>query len=185
VPTSSELARAFHVNESDLAQIEHFSRAAPYESGGFKVWGVSDRSKPRLLAYQLTSGIGVHRFDAGASFAYISSEMAGYVGNILVIYDMRNPNRPEEIARWWLPGQHTAGGEKATWSGQNNRLHHALCFGERLWAGCWQAGLRVIDVSDIRSPRTVGEYNYHPPVREPMHTVLPGHSTWMDASSRS
>ncbi|HYC44915.1 MAG TPA: hypothetical protein VED01_05460 [Burkholderiales bacterium] len=172
-PNPPELARALHVNESDLPQIERFSTAAPYDAGGFRVWDVSDRSKPRLLAYHKTSGIGVHRFDADASFAYISSEMEGYVGNILVIYDMRNPRRPEEVSRWWLPGQHTAAGEKPTWSGLNNRLHHALRFGERLWAGCWQAGLRVIDVSNIRSPLTVGEYNYHPPVREPTHTVMP------------
>ena len=32
------------------------------------------------------------------------------------------------------------------------------------------AGPRIIDVSDIRNPRTVGEYNYHPPFVEPTHT---------------
>lgn len=32
------------------------------------------------------------------------------------------------------------------------------------------AGVRIIDVSDIRKPRTVGEYNYHPPFPEPTHT---------------
>jgi hypothetical protein len=172
-PSRAELAAALHVNESDLAQIERFAVAPPYDEGGFRVWDVSDRTKPRLLAYHKTSGIGVHRFDADARYAYISSEMDGYVGNILVIYDMREPQRPEEVSRWWLPGQHTGGGEKPSWSGQNNRLHHALRFGDYLWAGCWQAGLRVIDVSDIRAPRTVGEYNYHPPVREPTHTVMP------------
>ena len=43
--------------------------------------------------------------------------MPGYVGNILVIYDIRNPATPEEVSRWWLPGQHIAGGEKPTWPG--------------------------------------------------------------------
>ena len=36
----------------------------------------------------------------------------------------------------------------------------------------WHAGLRVIDISDIRRPRTVGAYDYHPPFPEPTHTVL-------------
>jgi len=31
----------------------------------------------------------------------------------------------------------------------------------------------VIDVSDIRAPRTIGEYNYHPPFPEPSHTFMP------------
>ena len=72
-----------------------------------------------------------------------------------------------------MPGQHLAGGEKPTWVGRRNRLHHALRFGDELWAGCWHAGLRVIDVSDIRKPRTIGDYNYHPPFPEPSHTFMP------------
>jgi len=114
----------------------------------------------------------VHRFDMDASYAYISTEMEGFVGNILVIYDLARPGKPEEVARWWMPGQHTAGGEKPTWSGYKNRLHHALRVGDTMWAACWHAGLRVIDVSDIRKPATIGAYDYHPPFPEPTHTVL-------------
>lgn len=36
----------------------------------------------------------------------------------------------------------------------------------------WYAGIRAIDVSDIRTPRTIGEYRYHPPFPEPTHTVM-------------
>jgi len=72
-----------------------------------------------------------------------------------------------------MPGQHVAGGETPTWQGYKNRLHHALRSGNELWAAVWNAGLRVIDISDIRRPRTVGEYDYHPPFPEPTHTVLP------------
>jgi hypothetical protein len=86
---------------------------------------------------------------------------------MLVIYDIRNPAKPEEVSRWWLSGQHTAGGEKPTWPGRRNRLHHALRVGDLLWAGCWMAGAYVIDVSDIRNPKTAGSYNYHPPFVEP------------------
>jgi hypothetical protein len=103
----------------------------------------------------------------------MSTEMAGYVGNILVIYDIRNPGKPEEVSRWWMPGQHVAGGEQPTWTGRRNRLHHALRFGNELWAAVWQAGLRVIDISDIRAPKTVAEHNYHPPFPEPSHTFMP------------
>ena len=97
--------------------------------------------KPKLIHFQRTGGRGVHRFDMDARYAYISTEMAGYVGNILVIYDLRDPAGREEVSRWWLPGQYIAGGEKPTWPGARNRLHHALRFGERLWAGCWHGGL--------------------------------------------
>ena len=144
-----------------------------YREGGFKLYDISNKEKPRLIAHQRTHGRGVHRFDMDERYAYISTEMEGFVGNILVIYDIRDPARPAEVSRWWMPGQHVARGEKPTWAGRRNRLHHALRFGDELWAGCWQAGLRVIDISDIRSPRTVGEYNYHPPFPEPSHTFMP------------
>ncbi|HEX9397313.1 MAG TPA: hypothetical protein VF943_11310 [Burkholderiales bacterium] len=145
----------------------------PYGEGGFKVYDVSNRAAPKLITHYRTFARGVHRFDMDANYAYISTEMEGYVGNILVVYDIRNPARPLEVSRWWMPGQHVAGGETPTWRGRRNRLHHALRFGDELWAGCWHAGLRVIDVSDIRAPRTIGEYNYHPPFPEPSHTFMP------------
>jgi hypothetical protein len=144
-----------------------------YRQGGFRLYDVSDRAAPKLIAHHRTFGRGVHRFDMDEKYAYISTEMEGYLGNILVIYDLRDPARPAEVSRWWMPGQHLAGGEQPTWRGRRNRLHHALRFGDELWAGCWHAGLRVIDVSDIRAPRTVGEYNYHPPFPEPSHTFMP------------
>ena len=170
-PTDAELAADLKLKDRDIPLIRDFMKRG-YSDGGFKVWDISDRARPRLLAHQRTFGFGVHRFDMDERYAYISTEMEGYVGNILVIYDLRDPARPEEIARWWMPGQHTAGGEKPTWSGYKNRLHHALRLGDRLYASCWHAGLRVIDISDIRKPKTIGAYDYHPPFPEPTHTVL-------------
>jgi hypothetical protein len=174
-PSNKELAEKLGVKESDIPAVEAMEKA-PYDQGGFKIYDVSNRAKPRLITHHKTHGRGVHRFDMDANYAYISTEMPGYVGNILVNYDIRNPAKPEEVSRWWLPGQHLAGGEKPTWSGRQHRLHHALRQGNTMWAGCWHGGVRVIDVSDIRKPRTIGEYNYHPPFPEPSHTFmgLPG-----------
>ena len=149
------------------------SQGNSYGEGGFKVYDISNRAKPKLITHHRTHGRGVHRFDMDEKYAYLSTEMQGYVGNILVIYDLRNPAKPEEVSRWWLPGQHTAGGEKPTWQGRRNRLHHALRFGDELWAGCWHGGVAVIDIADIRKPRTLGAYNYHPPFPEPSHTFMP------------
>ena len=174
-PTHRELAAKLSVQEADIPALESAERN-PYDGGGFRIYDVKDRSKPRLLAFQKTGGKGVHRYDMDENYAYISTEMPGYLGAMLMIYDIRNPSKPEEVSRWWLPGQHTAGGETPTWPGRRHRLHHALRVGDLLWAGCWMAGVRVIDVSDIRRPKTVGEYNYHPPFPEPTHTFreMPG-----------
>ena len=168
-PTAAELAGNLNVSVSDIPALEAAERN-PYDNGGFRIYDVKDKTQPRLLAFQKTGGKGVHRYDMDENYAYISTEMPGYLGAMLVIYDIRNPTRPEEVSRWWMPGQHTAGGETPTWPGRRNRLHHALRVGDHLWAGCWMAGAWVIDVSDIRNPRTAGSYNYHPPFPEPTHT---------------
>src|SRR5688572_26342226 len=170
-PSHKEIAEKLGVKESDIPAVEAMEKQ-PYNQGGFKIYDVSDRTKPKLITHQKTHGRGVHRFDMDANYAYISTEMPGYIGNILVIYDIRNPAKPQEVSRWWLPGQHLAGGEKPSWPGRQHRLHHTLRTGDRLWAGCWHGGVRIIDVSDISKPRTIGAYNYHPPFPEPSHTFL-------------
>jgi len=170
-PTAKEIADKLSVSEADIAVLEASERN-PYDQGGFRLYDVSDKTKPKFISFVKTGGRGVHRYDMDANYAYISTEMPGYLGAMLMIYDIRNPAKVEEVSRWWMPGQHTAGGETPTWPGRRNRLHHALRSGDHLWAGVWMAGVRIIDVSDIRNPKTVGAYNYHPPFVEPTHTFM-------------
>jgi hypothetical protein len=171
-PTLQETAANMSVSEADLRALQDFEQRR-YENGGFKIYDVSVPSQPKLICHHKTGGIGVHRFDMDERYAYISTEMSGYIGNILVIYDLRDPLAPQEISRWWMPGQHVAGGETPTWSGRRHRLHHALRFQNEMWASCWHAGFRVVDVSNLSQPKTVGSYNYHPLFPEPTHTAVP------------
>ena len=171
-PTRAELAERLNVTEADIGAIEA-AEQQPYRNGGFRIYDVSAPAKPKLIHHQLTGGIGVHRFDLDERYAYISTEMDGFLGNILVIYDLGDPARPHEVSRWWMPGQNVAAGETPSWSGKRHRLHHALRFGDEMWASCWHGGLRIVDVSDLARPRTVASYNYHPPFPEPTHTVMP------------
>jgi hypothetical protein len=170
-PTNAELAQKLGVSESDIPAVEAQEKN-PYRNGGFKIYDVKDRANPKLIHFERTYGIGVHRFDMDANYAYISSEAEGYVGNILRIYDIRDPGKPEEVSKWWIPGQHVAGGEQKTWSGRQHRLHHTIRVDDRLYAGCWHGGVRIVDVSDIAKPKTIGAYNYHPPFPEPSHTFM-------------
>jgi hypothetical protein len=170
--THAELAFALNVREQDIPIVEA-AQKKPYQNGGFKIYDITDKSNPKLITHQKTGGAGVHRFDVDNNYAYISTEMDGFLGNILVIYDLANPAKPHEVSRWWMPGQHLAGGEKPSWSGRRNRLHHALRFGDELWAGLWHGGVGVIDIQDIAHPKTKGIYNYHPPFPEPSHTFMP------------
>jgi hypothetical protein len=120
-----------------------------------------------------THGFGVHRFDMDENYAYISTEMEGYVGNILVIYDLSDPTQPREVSRWHMPGQHVAAGETPTGKGYSHRLHHAMRVGDELWAAVWHAGIRLLDASDITNPRQIASYVWPQAIPEPTHTVMP------------
>ena len=171
-PTDTEFADGLGIDSKRLPELEAVLKRG-YENGGFKIYDISDKYSPKLLSHTKTYGFGVHRFDVDEDYAYMSTEMEGYVGNILVNYDISNPIKPEEVSRWWMEGQHLAGGETPTWSGYTNRLHHAMRVGNEMWAAVWHAGFRVIDVTNISSPKTIASYNYHPPFPEPTHTVMP------------
>jgi hypothetical protein len=145
---------------------------ATYPDGGFRLYDVKDRTNSKLITFVKTHARGVHRFDLDENYAYISTEMDGFVGNILVIYDIRNPSKPVEVSRWWMPGQNIAAGETPHPRGRDHSLHHAMRCGNEMYAGCWFSGISVIDVSDISHPRTLAHHEYDPPCAEPTHTFL-------------
>jgi hypothetical protein len=143
-----------------------------YPDGGFRIYDIKDPGNPELLAFVKTHARGVHRFDVDENYAYLSTEMEGFVGNILVIYDIRDPSKPVEVSRWWMPGQNAAAGEAPHPRGRDHSLHHAMRCGNELYAGCWFSGVAIIDVSDVGHPRTLGRHEYAPPHPEPTHTFL-------------
>ena len=143
-----------------------------YPDGGFRIYDIKDPGNPELLAFVKTHARGVHRFDVDENYAYLSTEMEGFVGNILVIYDIRDPSKPVEVSRWWMPGQNAAAGEAPHPRGRDHSLHHAMRCGSELYAGCWFSGVAIIDVSDVGHPRTLGRHEYAPPHPEPTHTFL-------------
>ncbi|MDC0033098.1 RNA polymerase subunit sigma-70 [Alphaproteobacteria bacterium] len=152
---------------------QHGVRFEPgFDEGGFKLYDISDRTNPKLINFHKTFGKGVHRFDMDENYAYISTELEGFVGNILVIYDLRNPSKLEEVGRWWMPGQNLAAGETPHPLKKEHRLHHALRHEDKMYAGLWMSGFAVIDVSDLSKPKTLSTYNPHPDAREPSHTLL-------------
>jgi hypothetical protein len=99
-PNHVELAEKLGVEPGDIPLLEEAEKH-PYANGGFKLYDISNRARPELIAFQRTGGIGVHRFDMDSRYAYISTEMTGFIGNILVIYDIRDPAHVAEVSRWW------------------------------------------------------------------------------------
>jgi len=141
--------------------------------GGLKIFDISKKAAPREIAFFKAAGRGVHRFTFDGRYAYISPEMEGYAGNIVMILDLKDPTKPEEVGRWWVPGQWIAGGETPTWEGRAHRCHHPMRKGDRLYVSYWHGGLVILDISDMSRPKMLSHLDWSPPFPAPTHTTLP------------
>src|SRR5262249_57789830 len=56
-PTREEIAAKMSVSENDLALLEAFEQRG-YDNGGFKIYDVSEPTRPNLICYHKTGGIG-------------------------------------------------------------------------------------------------------------------------------
>jgi hypothetical protein len=113
---------------------------------------------PRIGMYH-TGGRGTHRnFYAGGPYAYLAANQEGFHGNILTVISLEDPSQPEEISRWWVPGQHLAGGEIPE---HDYYLHGpAHVEGDLAYAGFGGAGMVILDVADPARPRKVGGLDF-------------------------
>ena len=153
-------------------------------SAGLAIFDVADPTQPRQIGFFPTPGTGVHRMTYWEHpYVFLSGSAEGFLGRILYIVDLTDPTTPREVGRWWLPGQHTAGGEEPSWTppargekpkaGQKeNVLHHGLPDGDRLYCGYWDAGLVILDISDLERPAMVSHLEFGEGSSE-THTALP------------
>ena len=82
--------------------------------GGLNITDVIDPANPKHIYFWECDGSGQHRFNFDGSYAYISPEIEGYVGKIVMILDLKDPKKTQEIGRWNLLDQWIAGGEPPT-----------------------------------------------------------------------
>lgn len=142
-------------------------------NGGVSIFDVSQPAAPKLITRWHAHGMGVHRFDFDGRYLYFSPTVEGYVGNIVMILDLADPAHPQEVGRWWMPGQWKAGGEQAAWQGTAHKCHHPLRMGNRLYTSYWHGGFVILDIEDMAKPKFVSGLDWSPPFAHPTHTALP------------
>jgi hypothetical protein len=147
----------------------------PFDEGVL-IWDIeTDPTNPTRLGHFRTGGTGTHRnFYPGGRYVHLAAGMPGYQGNIYVIIDILDPSRPVEAGRWWVPGQHTAGGEQLSEPGVS--LHgppHVV--GDRAFLSYGGAGMIILDIQDVARPQLVGRLDFSPPFLSNIgvHSVLP------------
>jgi hypothetical protein len=147
----------------------------PYEAGVILI-DIKDPLNPKELGRWHTGkpeGRGTHRNAyTGGRYVHLAADMKGYDGDIYVILDISNPAKPVEAGRWWVPGQHVAGGETPQ-KDPNVNLHSPnVVDGNLAFLAYGDAGLVILDVSDVSKPKLVSKLKFEPRHRFDAHTVL-------------
>jgi len=157
---------------------------------GLEIFELSDPARPRSIGFFDTSGPrsrGTHFvWFVDGEFAYLSTGMPDFEprhpkdDQLVLILDLRDPTRPREAGRWWLPGTGAADGgpppERHSRFDQGFRAHNVNVYPRRpgrAYVGYLDAGVVILDISDRGHARLVSRLDYHPPLPGFTHTVVP------------
>jgi hypothetical protein len=97
-------------------------------------------------------------------------------------FDVRDPARPVEVSRWWLPGtrqgdsaapprRHTAPRYDMGFRAHNTNVYPQRP--DRLYLGYIDAGMFILDIADRAHPKPLCRWDNSPPFSGFTHTVLP------------
>ena len=175
-----------HVRSNSLALVDDlllvaYQTSRPgLEPAGFGAYDVKDPAHPRQVSFFDTSGPhsrGAHcLWFVDSRYAHVSTGAADFVPNnpkddqFHMIVDMGDPTNPREVGRWWLPGTRRGDSESPPERHPNLdtgfRVHNVNVYPERpdrAYLGYVDAGLIILDISDISRPTMVSRLDYHPP----------------------
>jgi len=141
--------------------VAFFDCSGPYSRGVHQLWFVD--------------GATIH-FSGGAADFQPHNQLDDQIYRII---DVRNPAKIEEVGRWWMPGIRVgddAPPPKRLPIDSGFRAHNTNVFPERpdrAYIGFLDGGAFILDISDMARPRTVTNWNPHPPYPGFTHTALP------------
>ena len=157
---------------------------------GMDVWDVANPAQPKKLSHFDTAGPhsrGVHYlWFADGHYAYLATGAKDFTPHnqlddqFFMIVDLRDPTRPKEVGRWWMPG--TRVGDKAPPPPRVSpfdtgvRMHTPIVSAERpdrAYVGWIDGGWVILDISDKEHPKLVAQRSWQSQHVGFAHTVLP------------
>jgi hypothetical protein len=174
----------------ELLVVAYQTSKAGLTPAGFEIFDVSDPGRPRSVSFFDASGPhsrGVHHlwFVDGA-YVHLAGGAADFKARnakddqCYRIVDVRQPTRPVEVGRWWLPGTRDGDAEpppaRHPTFDTGYRAHNTNVYPQRpdrAWIGYIDGGAVILDITDLGRPRLVSRWDYHPPFPGFTHTVLP------------
>lgn len=175
----------------DILAVAYQTSAKGAKEAGFELFDVSVPEKPRSIAFFSCAGPhsrGVHQlWHVDGEFIHMSSGAPDFAprnpndDQFYRIIDVRNPSKPQEAGRWWIPGVREGDSEPAPARHAHGfdagfRPHNTNVYPERrdrCYLGYIDGGVIVLDISDMARPKMLCRWDPSPPYPGFTHTVLP------------
>jgi hypothetical protein len=174
----------------DIMAVAYQTQKVGQQPAGFELFDISVPEKPKSIAFFDASGPnsrGVHQlWFCDGEYVHMSAGAADFTpthpldDQFYRIVDVRNPSKPVEVGRWWMPG--TRAGDSAppparhALMDKGNRAHNTNVYPQRpdrCYLGYIDAGMYILDISDKANPKPVARWDNSPPYTGFTHTVLP------------
>ena len=176
----------------DIMAVAYQVQRHGQQPAGFELFDISVPEAPKSIAFVDASGPGsrgVHQlwFCDGETVHMAAGAPDFMATNPLDdqfyrAFDVRNPAKPVEVSRWWLPG--TRQGDSAPPPARHTAPRHDMGFRahntnvyperpDRLYLGYIDGGMLILDISDRAHPKPLCRWDNSPPFSGFTHTVLP------------
>jgi hypothetical protein len=173
----------------DIMAVAYQTLEPGLKPAGFELFDISVPESPKSISFFDCSGPksrGVHQvwfvdgeyihFAGGAADFDPINQLDDQAYRIV---DVRNPSKPVEVGRWWMPG--TCVGDKIAPPARLKidsgfRAHNTNVFPDRpdrAYLGYLDGGAFILDIADKANPKLVSAWNPHPPYPGFTHTALP------------
>ena len=174
----------------DMLVVAYQTTRVGLQPAGIEIFDVKDPAHPRSIGFFDRSGPhsrGTHHlWFVDGSYIHCASGAGDFKARnpkddqCYQIVDVRNPGKPVEVGRWWLPGTRDGDAEPAPIRHEKIdagfRAHNTNVYPQRpdrAWIGYLDGGAIILDISDMAHPKLVSRWDYHPPYPGFTHTVLP------------
>jgi hypothetical protein len=181
----------------DIMAVAYQTYGWNIESAGIELFDISKPEQPKSISFFDCRGPrsrGVHCvWYVDGEFIHCAGGAEDYMprhprdDQCYRIIDVRNPSKPAEAGRWWLPGTDESddtpplprlyddapdkpGGR------DNYRVHNSNVYPERpdrAYIGYLDGGAIILDISDKSKPKLISQWNPHPPYPGFTHTAMP------------
>jgi hypothetical protein len=189
LPTSHMRSNSLELTGNIMA-VAYQTQKPAQRPAGFELFDISIPEKPKSISFFDASGPhsrGVHQlWFCDGEFVHMASGAGDFKPNdplddqFYRIIDVRNPSKPREAGRWWMPGTREGDSEpppvRHIYKNSGFRAHNTNVYPQRpdrCYLGYIDAGMFILDIADMSKPKPICRWDNSPPFTGFTHTLVP------------